>query len=180
MAAAGDGFVIGLFDEASPQTTANTVRKWSPKKPRCVKNTNKIKANAMGFYAVNGSSVIEFPEHSRSEDVCAGFESIRNANGSRPVIAVLDNFSSHRSKKASDRAKELNIHPVFLPPYSPDLNPIEFVWKSTKRVVSKTRIASKDHLTSLLAEAFAEETARGSHHGYWTAMFHEELVSIFK
>lgn len=134
----------------------------------------------MGFYAVNGSSVIEFPLGSRSEDVCAGFESIRNANGSRPIVVILDNFSAHRSKKTAERAKELDIRPVFLPPYSPDPNPIEFVWKSNKRVVSKTRIMSRDHMTSLLADSFKEETDRGSHYGYWTRIFHEELVSIFR
>jgi putative transposase len=33
-----------------------------------------------------------------------------------------------------ERAKELGVHIVYLPPYSPDLNPIEFIWKSVKRV----------------------------------------------
>ena len=172
--------MIGFFDEASPQTTANTVRKWCPVKPVCVKNTDKIKANAMGFLAVNGSSAIEFPLRSRSEDVCACFESIRSANGSRPVVIVLDNFSSHHSKAVAESAADLDITPVFLPPYSPHLNPIEFVWKSMKRAVSKTRIISRDHMTSLLSEAFAEETAKSSYYGYWTELFHEELVSILR
>ncbi len=34
------------------------------------------------------------------------------------------------------RAEELDIHFVYLPPYSPDLNPIEFGWKDLKRELS--------------------------------------------
>ncbi|MCL2295461.1 MAG: IS630 family transposase [Methanomassiliicoccaceae archaeon] len=151
--------MIGFFDEASPQTTANTVRKWSKEKPRCIKNTDKVKANAIGFYEVNGTSLIEFPQRSKSEDVCACLENIRDANGSLPIVIVLDNFSAHHSKMTAARTEELNIHLVFLPPYSPHLNPIEFLWKSTKRVVSKTRIISREHMTGLLSDAFATETA---------------------
>ena len=163
--------MIGFFDEASPQTTSNTVRKWSPKKPKCVKNTDKIKANAMGFYAINGGSSIEFPQRSRSEDICEAFRAIRNANGSKPVIVILDNFRAHHSKRVAERAEELNIIRVFLPPYSPHLNPIEFVWKFTKRTISKTRIISRDHMTSLIEDAFMAETSKTSYFAYWKDLF---------
>jgi len=35
-----------------------------------------------------------------------------------------------------EEAEKMNIVLVYLPPYSPDLNPIEFVWKGVKRIVS--------------------------------------------
>ncbi len=38
---------------------------------------------------------------------------------------MIDNFPSHRSKILQERARELGIYFVYLPRYSPDLNPIE-------------------------------------------------------
>lgn len=47
---------IGFIDETSSQTLANTVRVWSFGKPRIEKNTSKIKANTIGYYAILGNS----------------------------------------------------------------------------------------------------------------------------
>ena len=50
-----------------------------------VKNTDRIKANSMGFYAIRGNSVIEFPQHSKAEDMCMFLESVRRWNDERPM-----------------------------------------------------------------------------------------------
>jgi len=163
--------IIGFHDESSPQTTANTVRFWHSKKVRITKNTSKIKANASGFYAMNGNSVIEFPPSSKKEDMCLTLESIRRWNDDRPIVMITDNFAVHHSAVVAQKADELNIHIVFLPPYSPDLNPIEFVWKSLKRVVSKTRIIDRTHMTSLLEERFIAETSKRSYFESWETKF---------
>jgi transposase len=166
------------MDEASPQTTANTVRMWSPEKPTITKNTKKVKANAMGFLSVNGNSIISFPDSSKAEDVCSFLESVRDVNGDHPVLIVLDNFSSHRSKAVTEYAESLNIRLVFLPPYSPHLNPIEFIWKPMKRVISKNRIVDRPHMISLIEERFLREAPKPSYFSYRIALFHEELFNI--
>jgi transposase len=159
------------MDESSPQTTANTVRVWCTDKPTAVKNTGRIKANAVGFYAVNGNSAIEFPEGSKIADICGFFRTVRIYNGDRPVVAVLDNFSAHRSASTISYAESLGIRLVFLPPYSPDLNPIGFIWKKVKRVISKNRIIDRSHMTSLLEERFIQETAKTSYFTRWRELF---------
>ena len=53
-----EDFILGFQDESSSQTIANTVRKWCPEKPKIIKNTDRIKANSMRFYAIRGKSVI--------------------------------------------------------------------------------------------------------------------------
>ena len=47
---------------------------------------------------------------------------------SQPVVMVLDNASWHHAKCLNWH----NIKPLYLPPYSPDLNPIERLWKYIK------------------------------------------------
>jgi putative transposase len=85
--------VIGFMDESSPQTTANTQRLWSFCKPIIHKNTDKMKANAFGCYMLNGTSVIDFKEHSKKEDVSEFLKTIRQDNPGKKIVIVLDNFN---------------------------------------------------------------------------------------
>jgi transposase len=48
-------------------------------------------------------------------------------------IIVLDNATFHRKAVLLELAKKRKCHILFLPPYSPDLNPIEKKWSNTKR-----------------------------------------------
>ncbi len=53
-----------------------------------------------------------------------------------------------------EEAEKLNISLVYLPPYSPDLNPIENVWKSVKRAVSEKSPLNTEELEEAIAKAF--------------------------
>ena len=69
------------------------------------------------------------------------------------------------------RALELHIRLVYLPPYSPDLNPIEFLWKSVKRIVSRTLIASEIHLKALIERTFEDISMFNSYSMGWIRKF---------
>ena len=166
--------IIGFFDESSPQTTSNTQRVWSFKKPRSIKNTTKIKANTFGFYALNGNSLVDFKEHSKKEDVCEFLEEIKDNNPGKNIVIVLDNFRSHHAKMTMAKAEELDERLVFLPAYSPDLNPIEFIWKSIKRVISPLFIKSKNDLTEIIRKSFARFSKSLSFAKDWIEKFTDE------
>jgi len=53
----------------------------------------------------------------------------------KPIAIVLDNASYQRCKFVTNRATELGITLIFLPPYSPNLNLIERAWKFVKAEV---------------------------------------------
>ncbi len=163
--------VIGFFDESSPQTTSNTVRLWSFNKPIKVKNTTKLRANTFGFYALNGASVVDFKERSTKEFVCEFLRDIRASNIGKKIIVILDNFRSHKAKDTLDFAMQNDIELVFLPPYSPDLNPIEFIWKNMKRVVSCSFVHDIDHLKNLIVNEFIEYSSRVSFASSWLEKF---------
>lgn len=55
--------------------------------------------------------------------------SIVENNKEKKIILVLDNSKSHHADKTVRKARELEITLVFLPPYSPDLNPVELCGK---------------------------------------------------
>lgn len=58
-------------------------------------------------------------------------------------IIVLDNSAVHRSKKLAAALKEDGFRFVYLPPYSQDLNPIEYLWKTIKYHLSLLTLLTK-------------------------------------
>lgn len=47
----------------------------------------------------------------------------------------MDNASFHKSTKVKDLIESVGGKLIYLPPYSPDLNPIERVWANVKRLI---------------------------------------------
>ena len=166
-----EGCIIGFLDETSPQLNANTQRLWSFNKPSVKKNTTKMRANTFGFYAINGESVVDFKENSKKESVCEFLEKIREKNPDKIIIIVLDNFRSHWARKTRRKAKKLNMVLVYLPPYSPDLNPIEQIWRAIKRVLSPLFIKTLEELKEVISNSFYQLTQRISFAEKWIRRF---------
>jgi transposase len=53
----------------------------------------------------------------------------------RGEVVILDNLGSHKGKQARDAIRATGAHLLFLPPYSPDLNPIEQVFAKLKHLI---------------------------------------------
>lgn len=136
-----------------------------------MKNTEKIKSNTFGFYALNGSSVCCFPKGSKKEDMCAFLDEVRKANGLRTVVMVLDNSVIHRCRAVAERAAERDVILVFLPPYCPQYNPIELIWKSVNRRISRAFVLCRDSMVATIEEAFRTESAKLSYATAWMEKF---------
>lgn len=70
------------------------------------------------YETVNGDSIVDFLKKTRKRYCSSG-----------TINLVLDGAGYHRSGLVVDEAKKLNIILHYLPPYSPNLNPIERLWK---------------------------------------------------
>lgn len=53
-------------------------------------------------------------------------------------VVIMDNLSSHKSREAERLIRAAGAWPLFLPPYSPDLNPIEMAFAKLKAHLRKT------------------------------------------
>jgi transposase len=62
------------------------------------------------------------------------------------IVMVLDNHSANLSNLSKDVAKFLNIKLIYLPPYSPKLNPIEQVWRTMKKKISSIDFETIENL----------------------------------
>ena len=59
------------------------------------------------------------------------------------MVVIIDNASFHRSLKAKNLIEGVGARLMYLPPYSPDLNPIENYWYKIKTAVKKMMRKSK-------------------------------------
>lgn len=53
-------------------------------------------------------------------------------------VVVLDNLTSHKTRKVQAVFAALGVEVWYLPPYSPDLNPIELCWSKFKAILKQT------------------------------------------
>lgn len=65
----------------------------------------------------------------------------------------MDNMHSHHAKKVTQLFDDKNISYKFLPPYSPDLNPIEKMWSKMKAFLRKQKIFAVDKLSDAVDDA---------------------------
>lgn len=72
-------------------------------------------------------------------------KNIREAyNDEKEIVIIMDNAKYNRAYIVQDYAKELNITIKYLPPYSPNLNLIERVWKFLKNKLKNKHIEKFD------------------------------------
>jgi transposase len=76
----------------------------------------------------------------------------------RGEIVVLDNCSIHKQEEIEDAIEAVGAWVLFLPPYSPDLNPIENCWSKVKTCLRSLQPRTFDDLQAALVTAFASIT----------------------
>ena len=75
-------------------------------------------------------------------------------------IVVLDNLGSHKGKAVREAIRAAGAHRLFLPPYSPDLNPIEQAFAKLKHWLRQAQARSIDEVhasTARILETFTPE-----------------------
>lgn len=69
------------------------------------------------------------------------------------VVIVMDNASFHRKKQLAEISAKYHRTLIFLPPYSPDLNPIEKFWAHLKSII-RSSVHTFDSLDDTISFAF--------------------------
>lgn len=74
-------------------------------------------------------------------------------------IVVMDNFSAHKSQKVEELINSCHAELRFLPPYSPDLNPIEKMWSKVKQILRGLMARAEESLFAAIGMALSQVTA---------------------
>ena len=90
--------------------------------------------NVLGVmdYATKSMLTISNDEYITATQVCSALKKISEKYVDKNIHIILDNARYQKCKAVHAVAKEFDIHLEYLPPYSPNLNLIERVWKFVK------------------------------------------------
>lgn len=69
-------------------------------------------------------------------------------------VVVMDNLACHKVAGIRESIEAAGAHVAYLPPYSPDLNPIEEMWSKIKAYLRKVKARSHDSLLPAISAAF--------------------------
>ena len=104
-----------------------------------------------------------FPDRADGESMSKHLKKMRfNAGNCEKIYAILDNGSYCRSVEVRNVAADLNIELVYLPPYSPNLNLIERLWKLMNEKV-------RNNVSFASSNAF-EEAIKGFYQKTWRTL----------
>jgi len=67
-------------------------------------------------------------------------------------VVVMDNLSSHKVNGVRQRIEKVGATVLYLPPYSPDLNPIEKAWAKLKQLLRTAKARTRDALDQAISE----------------------------
>jgi len=166
-----------FVDEMGTNTSLSPAYAWAPKGQRAYwsvprnrgANTtvlSSMSAEGMGpSLAVEGTTtsvVFEaYVEQVLAPTLCSG------------QVVVMDNLSAHKGERVKEMIEQRGCQLVYLPAYSPDLNPIEEAFSKIKGVVRKAEARTREALVEAIGMALSVVTARDArgffeHCGYGT------------
>ncbi len=88
----------------------------------------------MGFLETNGDLITFNSPKSKKEDFKIFLEKLRLKYESEiTIVAISDNARIHKAQIIKEYCSQNKILLVYLPPYSPQLNPIETLWRLLKK-----------------------------------------------
>jgi transposase len=110
-------------------------------------NTGRRRISILGgINAVNHTFTGIITEANCDQEVNKAFlkELRKEYSDKKKIVLILDNAKYNRATAVQEYAEELNIEIIFLPPYCPNLNLIERIWKLLKKKLSNKYIENFD------------------------------------
>jgi transposase len=89
-------------------------------------------------------------------------------------VVLLDNLKAHKVAGIREALEAARVRLVYLPPYSPDLSPLELCWSKLKTFLRARAARTREALERAWTKALGTITAQDAHHwfahcGYRTA-----------
>ncbi len=152
---------IIAIDEAGFQLTTSCKKIWFPRgeTPRCAFFWSSKKLTTFGALFSTGRFYYDFYDAQNSLTFMHFLgELFKRLEKKKKYVLILDNAGFHKTqcvRKILDNNSQISVE--FIPPYSPELNPIETCWKVTKNAVTKSQYFSEIDQMQDALETFWEK-----------------------
>jgi transposase len=150
-----------FVDETWAKTNMAPLRGWAPKGARLPVTAPFRSAKTLTFVAALRCDRIEAPcvldGPVNGESFRAWVERFLVPTLAPGDVVVLDNLGSHKGRAVRAAVRAAGAHLLFLPPYSPDLNPIEQVFSKLKHLLRTAGARTAEAVTAaigILLDAF--------------------------
>ena len=148
-------------DEVHFQRHSSLIRMWAPKgqQPRVVSASTRQKMGFFGALNLKTGCLLAKEASTFNAETFGDFLRYLLQHTQGRVYLILDNASWHKARDLRDFfiENQNRLVRIFLPPYSPELNPIERVWRITRRQVTHNRyFESVQELKTALTSHFAK------------------------
>ena len=164
---------IYYTDGVHPTHNTRSLHAWIPKGESYELPTvsGRDRVNINGAVNADNTSevIIQTSQHINAQSTMALYQDILEANRDKKQIFVIcDNARYNRNKKLREWVENTKIVQLFLPPYSPNLNLIERLWKfMRKKVIDPIFYRTKEEFRAAILSFFEN-----------IAQYHKELESL--
>jgi transposase len=152
-----------FIDETWAKTNMTRLRGRAPRGQRLIDKTphghwkTTTLIAALGISGMRCSTVVDGPVNG---DVFEAFvEQVLVPELRSGDVVIMDNLSSHKRQRTRELIEEAGARLVFLPPYSPDLNPIEMIFAKIKQALRSLACRTRDALWQAMQSVLDQVTS---------------------
>jgi len=153
-----------FIDETWIKTNMEPLRGWAPRGQRLIAKVPHGHWKTSTFIAALRCDCIEAPwildGPINAEAFRTYVEKVLAPTLRRGDLVIMDNLSSHKGKAVRHAIRAAGARLIFLPKYSPDLNPIEQVFAKLKHLLRTAAARTIETLTAAVGELLASFTAQ--------------------
>jgi transposase len=177
VAQALDARSLVFVDEVGTNTSLSAIYGWAKKgeRARCALPRNRGKnTTVLASMSVEGMGPSLAVEGATTARVFETYlERVLAPTLRKGQVVVMDNLSAHKAERVRELIEGRGCELMYLPSYSPDLNPIEEAFSKIKSLLRKAEARSREALLEAIGTALSvitDQDARGffEHCGYRT------------
>ena len=152
-----------FVDEMGAHTSLSAIYAYSPRGHRayCSVPRNRGKnTTLLSCMSVEGMGASLVVEGATNRQVFEAYVERVLAPGLRPgQVVVMDNLTAHKGERVRELIEGRGCELLYLPPYSPDFNPIEEAFSKIKGVLRKAEARTREALVEAIGTAISTVSA---------------------
>ena len=154
-----------FVDEMGTNTSLSALRAWSRRGRRAFcsvprnRGANTTLLSSITVEGMGPSLAVECATDREVFEACYVEKMLAPSLGPGQVV-VMDNLSAHKGERVRELVEERGAELLYLPPYSPDLNPIEEAFAKIKSLLRKAEARTREALVEAMGQALSAVSAR--------------------